>query len=130
MMLAAIGIALWQAEQDNRAIMEARERQEAVQGGIPKSKPEFPIDINTATARELEFLPGIGETYSREIVRLREEQGPFTTVDDLLQISGIGEKTVDGIRGLTRVSLPPDPGASAEGGDSPPGDDSDRSSSE
>lgn len=51
----------------------------------------FPININTATAEELQALPGIGESRAEAIVAYREEHGPFTYVEDLRAVSGIGE---------------------------------------
>ena len=51
----------------------------------------FPININTATAEELQALPGIGRTRAEAIVAYREEHGPFTYVEDLRGVSGIGE---------------------------------------
>lgn len=56
-----------------------------------KDKISFPIDINTATAEELQALPGIGEARAGAIVAYREEHGPFTYVEDLRAVSGIGE---------------------------------------
>lgn len=56
------------------------------------------LDINTAGAQELETLPGIGPVRAAAIVRSRQDQGPFRSVDDLKRISGIGEKTVEGLR--------------------------------
>lgn len=66
---------------------------------IPASAPPeesgeevtFPININTASAEELQALPGIGETRAEAIVAYREEHGPFTYVEDLRGVSGIGE---------------------------------------
>lgn len=60
-------------------------------------------NINQATAEELEKLPGIGPVLAARIVAFREEHGPFRTVDDLLSVSGIGPKTLDGFRDLVTV---------------------------
>lgn len=66
----------------------------AVQGEPPEeneTEAVFPININTATAEELQALPGIGETRAEAIVAYREKHGPFTYVEDLRGVSGIGE---------------------------------------
>lgn len=63
------------------------------------------ININTATAEELaEFLPGIGEIKAKRIVEYREASGGFDSVDELLNVSGIGEKTLEKLRPYCRVS--------------------------
>ena len=58
------------------------------------------LDLNTATAAQLQRLPGIGEKISAAIVAWREENGPFREVEDLLQVPGIGEKRLEAIRDL------------------------------
>ena len=62
-----------------------------------------PIDLNTATPAELEELPGIGPATAAAIVEHREEHGPFASVDDLTDVSGIGPAKLDAIRDLVRV---------------------------
>ncbi len=52
------------------------------------------IDINTATVGQLEGLKGIGPKKAAEIVKYREANGPFKSVEDLGKVSGIGEKTL------------------------------------
>ena len=52
------------------------------------------IDINTATAEQLEGLKGIGPKKAAEIVKYREANGPFESVEDLGKVSGVGEKTL------------------------------------
>jgi len=64
------------------------------------------LDINQATAAELEKLPGIGPALARRIVEWREIHGPFRSVEDLLQVPGIGPKTLEGIRDKITV-MPP-----------------------
>ena len=62
------------------------------------------IDLNTAQASELEALPGIGASLASAIVTYREDNGPFSTVDDADNVPGIGPKTLDAIRPLVTVS--------------------------
>ena len=61
------------------------------------------INVNTATATELEALPGVGEVIAQAIVVYRTENGPFTSVDQLLDVSGIGDATLANIRDLVTV---------------------------
>ena len=56
------------------------------------------VNINTADADELETLPGIGPVLARRIIDWRTANGPFTCPEDLLQVSGIGQTTLDGLR--------------------------------
>jgi comEA protein len=64
-------------------------------------EPPGPIDVNAATAVELEALPGIGPVRAAAIVRLREERGAFGSVDELLDVKGIGPVTLERLRPLT-----------------------------
>jgi len=57
-----------------------------------------PININTATAEQLEALDGIGPVLARRIVIYREQNGLFTSVDDLDEVSGIGPKRLAAVR--------------------------------
>ncbi len=61
------------------------------------------VNVNTATAAELEALPGIGPVLAQRIVDHRTEHGPFSSVDDLIEVSGIGEATLANIRDLVTV---------------------------
>jgi competence protein ComEA len=61
------------------------------------------INVNTAAATELEELPGVGEVIGQAIVDYRTENGPFTSVDQLLDVSGIGDATLENIRDLVTV---------------------------
>ena len=56
------------------------------------------ININSASAAELENLPGIGPVTAAAIVAYREEKGPFASVDALTEVSGIGEATLEKIK--------------------------------
>lgn len=61
------------------------------------------ININTATAAELDTLPGIGPAKAEAIIQYRTEHGPFRHVDELLEVPGIGEKTLQNLRELITV---------------------------
>ena len=56
------------------------------------------MNINTASINELTTLPGIGEVKARAIVDYRENHGPFKSVEELMMVSGIGEKTYEKLR--------------------------------
>ena len=61
------------------------------------------ININLASALELEMLPGIGEVKARAIVEYRVLNGPFTSVEELLEVKGIGPATLDKVRDLITI---------------------------
>jgi competence protein ComEA len=68
-----------------------------------ETKTIFPININLASEEELSQLPGIGSTRARDIVLYREKYGPFKTIEDLKNVSGIGPITFDSIKNLIVV---------------------------
>jgi len=53
------------------------------------------ININTASAEQLAQLKGIGPSHAAKIVAYREKNGPFKMPEDLMQVSGIGQKTIE-----------------------------------
>jgi competence protein ComEA len=74
---------------------------------IPREgEDQYPqkIDINRAEPWLLEALPGIGEVLAQRIVDYRSENGAFGRVEDLLQVSGIGEATFENIKNFITVS--------------------------
>jgi competence protein ComEA len=55
-----------------------------------------PLDINTASAEQIaEAMVGVGESKADAIIAFRKQHGPFKTVDDLVMVKGIGEKTLE-----------------------------------
>ncbi len=58
------------------------------------------ININTATLDELDDLPGIGPTTAQKIVDYRTEHGPFQSIEDIMNVSGIGPATFDRLKDL------------------------------
>jgi competence protein ComEA len=63
------------------------------------------LDVNTATARDLEALPGVGPVLAQRIIEYRQTRGPFQKMDDLLSVHGIGKKKLAHLAPLIRVSL-------------------------
>jgi competence protein ComEA len=61
------------------------------------------ININTATAEELQRLPGIGKAFSARIIEYREKNGPFRRVEHLMMVRGISERRFRELRGPIRV---------------------------
>ncbi len=87
------------------------------QSDIPSNTPpaiqaSYPLNLNTATAEELETLPGIGPELAGRIVAYRNTFGPFAQIEDILAVDGIGPKTLDKIKDLITLAAP--------GGDQPP----------
>lgn len=74
----------------------------SVQGGVAAGGTTL-VNVNTATAADLETLPGIGPVLAQRIVDFREQNGPFTAVDQLEEVSGIGPVTMEGLRDLVTV---------------------------
>ena len=70
--------------------------------GVPEAV-SFPININTANIRELKQIEGIGDTKAKEIISYREENGDFSSVDELINVKGIGESTLEKIREFVTV---------------------------
>lgn len=62
-----------------------------------------PININTADSELLQTLPGIGEKIAARIMAYREEYGPFEYVDEIMDVSGIGEKIFENIETMITV---------------------------
>ena len=69
----------------------------------PEPTVSFPININTADTEEFTYLPGIGQVLAGRIVAYREEIGSFTSVEELLNVEGIGKKRFEDIYDLISV---------------------------
>lgn len=65
------------------------------------------IDLNTATKEQLDSLPGIGPVKAEAIIKYRSEKGSFKNVDELKDVSGIGEKIFQGIKNEVAVGAAP-----------------------
>ena len=74
-----------------------------VVSGATGAASSGPLDLNSATAAQLDALPGIGPATAAAIVTYRDKHGPFRSIDGLLEIKGLGASKVDALRELVRV---------------------------
>jgi competence protein ComEA len=101
--LDALNLA--QQVQDGQRINVPRQGEATVGAGTGATGNEsgHKVNINLASARELEELPGIGPTLAERIVAYREKKGGFKKVDELKQVSGIGEKKFEELRDYVEI---------------------------
>ncbi|MGF3227022.1 helix-hairpin-helix domain-containing protein [Facklamia sp. P12932] len=74
-------------------------------GSSNKEERQTLININTADQAELETLPQIGPSKAQKIIQYRQDHGSFQATEDILQVSGIGPKTFEGLKDLITVGL-------------------------
>ncbi len=90
-----------------RLVQDGEQVAVPVMGAPPPAGPapgaDALVDLNSADAAALEMLPGIGPALAARILAWREENGRFAAVDDLLDVPGIGEKLLAGLREAVRV---------------------------
>ena len=67
------------------------------------------LDINTATQQQLQMLPGVGEVLAQRIIDYREVNGDFEAIEELMNVSGIGEAKFSAIKPRIKVSVATEP---------------------
>ena len=92
LLLGIVALTVWWTFQTNR-----EERLVELDQAEPRAY-SFKLDINHAPWHELAQLPDVGEVTARKIVASRKSEGPFTKIEDLSRVHGIGPKTVERIR--------------------------------
>jgi competence protein ComEA len=81
----------------------ATESEESNNSIVTESRGDL-ININTASLEELDTLPGIGPTIAQRIIDYREQNGAFSTIEEIMDVSGIGPATFDNIKDLITVN--------------------------
>ncbi|MBE3518848.1 MAG: helix-hairpin-helix domain-containing protein [Firmicutes bacterium] len=72
-------------------------------GGTARLQNPFPVNVNTADSSLLDLVPGIGPSIAQAIITYRRENGPFRSIEDLLNVPGIGPKTLSKIAPFVTV---------------------------
>ena len=97
MLLGLTGLFLQDRRADVPVETEVQVSQEAI---LPDLSP---LHLNRATAEELATLPGIGPELAGRIVAYREEQGGFGSIEEIMEVSGIGEGKFAALKGRITV---------------------------
>jgi competence protein ComEA len=104
--LAAVNLAAQVTDGEQLVVPVQGESAAPVTGGSAQAKPggvakpAGKVDINHATAEELDALPGVGPSTAAKIVSEREANGPYKSVEDLMRVPGIGAKKLDALKDL------------------------------
>ena len=98
--LERINLALPVSEGQQVHVPRKGEDNPPVQPPSGQPAPGGKVNINTASPAVLESLPGIGPALAQRIVEHREKSGPFERIEDVMQVSGIGEAIFEGIQDL------------------------------
>lgn len=97
------GVNLARPISDGEQIIVPRKGEQQAPLASPGAVGTGPLNLNTADQAALEELPGIGPALAQRILQWRDDNGRFTSVDDLLAVSGIGDKVLAALRDLVTV---------------------------
>lgn len=99
----AIGLRQGPVHYSGQSEPEQRSHAAPVEPAI-QERQEVRLDINTADARELQDLPGIGPVLAERIISYRQQSGPFRSVEQLTEVEGIGDSTLERIMPLVTAA--------------------------
>jgi competence protein ComEA len=91
---------------DGQKVMVPRKAQPEAQpaaGQVTAQPASTLVNLKTATPEQLDALPGVGPTMAAKIIEYRQKNGPFTTVDELDDVSGIGPSKLEALRDLVTI---------------------------
>lgn len=97
------GVNLARPVADGEQVVVPRKGEKSAAPATPGGPGAATVNLNTADQTALESLPGIGPALAQRILQWREDNGRFTSVDDLLAVSGIGDKMLATLRDLVTV---------------------------
>ncbi len=90
-------------QSDNEAIDSGTVAGTSTSSAATATVPNGKINLNTASAAQLDTLPGIGSAYAGRIIEYRQNSGGFKTIEEIKNVKGIGEKTFEKIKELISV---------------------------
>ena len=99
--LAAVNLAARVEDEDHWHVPQVGETPET--SLVQEASPSRKIDLNSADIELLKSLPGIGEVKAQSIISYRETNGSYSSVEELLDVSGIGPATIEAIHDLVEI---------------------------
>lgn len=102
-LIALLSFGLSSCEKKQGAAGTGAEPQAGASSESATGSAQAMVDVNTASAQELQSVPGIDQTLAQNIVSYREANGPFASVDDLMKVSGMDQQKLDSIRNSITV---------------------------
>lgn len=114
-LIALLSFGIMSCEKKQGAAGTGAGPQAEAPSGAEMGTAQAMVNINTASAQELQSVPGMDQTLAQNIVSYREANGPFASVDDLIRVQGMDQQKLDSVRNYLTVGQPS--GAAPTGGE-------------
>ena len=98
-----LGIYIGRDTSDNYISVNAAASNANTEQSETSESADGRMDINTASYQQLQLLPGIGEALAQRIIDYRTEHGDFIAIEDLMKVSGIGEKKFEALKPYIKI---------------------------